>query len=76
MDKVLNDTKIIRKIKGDDLRLNCNIKKTAIKTEIIWYKNEKVLSEEDYGITRYELLLILYRSGIKAMFMNFTLISY
>jgi hypothetical protein len=58
LEKVINETKLIRKIKGDDLKLHCDVKKSTIKTDIIWYKNDEVLNEEEYGITRYCLEFI------------------
>jgi hypothetical protein len=41
----------LERIKGDQAQLNCEVRNPA-KSDIIWFKDGKVLNEEDYGITR------------------------
>jgi hypothetical protein len=43
---------IIRKSKGSEIKLSCFVDSDS-DVDIIWFKDGKVLSEEDYGITRY-----------------------
>lgn len=43
---------IIRKSKGSEIKLSCFVESDS-DVDIIWFKDGKVLSEEDYGITRY-----------------------
>lgn len=44
--------RVYRKQKGSDLKLKCRANATP-KPDIIWFKNGDVLSEEEYGITRF-----------------------
>lgn len=47
-----------RKLKGANVRLNCRATGTP-KPDVLWYKNGEILSEEDYGITRFVKLFLL-----------------
>ena len=49
----------LRKQKGAEIKLKC--KANAVpKPEIIWLKNGQVLTEEEYGITRFVIAYILH----------------
>lgn len=50
--------KHFRKQKGSDLKLKCRAAGLP-KPDIVWLKNGEVLSEEEYGITRFVYIIII-----------------
>ena len=51
--------RLFRKQKGSDVKLKCRAT-AVLKPEIMWFKNGDVLTEEEYGITRFVYFLITF----------------